>query len=62
MKNSFYIDLQRFMLIPTKFPLTPCSPKNVYLCVSDTLTNNKSLKWLRDLLFVEIRLAAKLLY
>ena len=22
MKNSFYIDLQRFMLIPTKFPLT----------------------------------------
>ena len=23
MKNSFYIDLQRFMLIPTKFPLTP---------------------------------------
>ena len=22
MKNSFYIDLQRFMLIPTKFPLS----------------------------------------
>ena len=27
MKNSFYIDLQRFMLIPTKFPLTPSNPK-----------------------------------
>ena len=26
MKNSFYIDLQRFMLIPTKFPLTPEKP------------------------------------
>ena len=23
MKSSFCIDLQRFMLIPTKFPLTP---------------------------------------
>ena len=23
MKNSFYIDLQGFMLIPTKFPLSP---------------------------------------
>ena len=22
MKNSFYIDLQRFMLTPTKFPLS----------------------------------------
>ena len=27
MKNSFYIDLQRFMLIPTKFPLTPSNPQ-----------------------------------
>ena len=25
MKSSFCIDLQRFMLIPTKFPLTPLS-------------------------------------
>lgn len=24
MKSSFCIDLQRFMLIPTKFPLSPC--------------------------------------
>ena len=24
MKSSFCIDLQRFMLIPTKFPLTQC--------------------------------------
>ena len=25
MKSSFCIDLQRFMLIPTKFPLSPVS-------------------------------------
>ena len=29
MKNSFYIDLQGFMLIPTKFPL---SRKNLMVC------------------------------
>lgn len=28
MKNSFYIDLQGFMLIPTKFPLSPNSLDN----------------------------------
>ena len=27
MKSSFCIDLQRFMLIPTKFPLSPNDPK-----------------------------------
>ena len=27
MKSSFCIDLQRFMLIPTKFPLSRCKPK-----------------------------------
>ena len=27
MKSSFCIDLQRFMLIPTKFPLSPISTK-----------------------------------
>ena len=34
MKNSFYIDLQRFMLIPTKFPLTHynCSLKQDQKC------------------------------
>ena len=26
MKSSFCIDLQRFMLIPTKFPLSPYPP------------------------------------
>ena len=26
MKSSFCIDLQRFMLIPTKFPLSPSLP------------------------------------
>ncbi len=26
MKSSFCIDLQRFMLIPTKFPLIPFTP------------------------------------
>ena len=29
MKSSSYIDLQRFMLIPTKFPLSP-----VFVCAS----------------------------
>ena len=29
MKNSFYIDLQRFMLIPTKFPLTHLFPNAI---------------------------------
>ena len=41
MKSSFWIDLQRFMLIPTKFPLSPdnywCTRtlrnKLVYVCV-----------------------------
>lgn len=30
MKSSFCIDLQRFMLIPTKFPLTRFLPTFVY--------------------------------
>ena len=36
MKSSFCIDLQRFMLIPTKFPLTPEFAK-------DTDTSNKAI-------------------
>ena len=35
MKSSFCIDLQRFMLIPTKFPLT-----HIYLYAYDALANN----------------------
>ena len=31
MKSSSYIDLQRFMLIPTKFPLTRFNKIFVYL-------------------------------
>ena len=32
MKNSFYIDLQKFMLIPTKFPLSHVLPmKEMYI-------------------------------
>ena len=29
MKSSSYIDLQRFMLIPTKFPLTRFNPRRL---------------------------------
>ena len=32
MKSSFCIDLQRFMLIPTKFPLTPDIIYKLALC------------------------------
>ena len=35
MKSSFCIDLQRFMLIPTKFPLSPG--------IATTTTDNQSL-------------------
>ena len=34
MKSSFCIDLQRFMLIPTKFPLNRKRVKNKADCIS----------------------------
>ena len=44
MKNSFYIDLQRFMLIPTKFPLTQletCTRQTILVRVyKKSLPNN----------------------
>ena len=40
MKSSFCIDLQRFMLIPTKFPL---SPKNLRLSAEYALVNDRTL-------------------
>ena len=36
MKSSFCIDLQRFMLIPTKFPL---SPKTTFNLLSSFIVN-----------------------
>ena len=35
MKSSSYIDLQRFMLIPTKFPLTRFQNQCVFPLFSD---------------------------
>ena len=46
MKSSFCIDLQRFMLIPTKFPLSP--NKSVeHIFKNQTLDTNK--KKLQDI-------------
>ena len=62
MKSSFCIDLQRFMLIPTKFPLSPngCkllmnrqnNPRNIYLIFGGYL--NYRLKVIRLLLFQQV--------
>ena len=45
MKSSFCIDLQRFMLIPTKFPLSPKTDKNT-----------ASVFRVFDLLYIQIKL------
>ena len=50
MKNSFYIDLQGFMLIPTKFPL---SPNNAILDVGGYKKKEARITNLLDL-FVEL--------
>ncbi len=42
MKNSFYIDLQRFMLIPTKFPLTRKNAGGSYDTAVVVTKNNES--------------------
>ena len=43
MKSSFCIDLQRFMLIPTKFPLTPSYPYKIsnYACKGKIIISEK---------------------
>ena len=41
MKSSFCIDLQRFMLIPTKFPLSPWS---IYIKIKALDINKKKLQ------------------
>ena len=54
MKSSSYIDLQRFMLIPTKFPLTPSHPvwvRGLKLCLKQSHLSRRTSHpvWVRGL-------------
>ena len=56
MKSSFCIDLQRFMLIPTKFPLSQKHHSKAFFyngCVS------RGLQWLYDQGFFNIGCVSK---
>ena len=58
MKSSFCIDLQRFMLIPTKFPLSQC--QGCWRCVAGGIKKVLKQKIVSELLEVPSRV--ELLY